>query len=62
MFERSAYSRPLTLRLLSAKLSLPTTRIFPSVEIAIVTWPLNSCLRGVDRVDGRRADDRHRRA
>ena len=43
IFDRSTYSRPLTDRLLSAKFSVPITRIFPSVEISTVTAPLNSC-------------------
>ena len=40
--DRSAYSRPDSERLLSAKLSWPLIRNLPSVEILIVTRPLNT--------------------
>jgi hypothetical protein len=40
--ERSAYRRPLTLMLSFAKLSFPTIRSLPSVEIFTTTWPLNT--------------------
>ena len=40
--ERSAYSRPLTLMLSAAKLSLPMIRNLPSVASRTITWPLNT--------------------
>ena len=41
-WERSAYSLPVIEMLLLAKLSLPSIRNLPSVEIITVIWPLNS--------------------